>query len=80
MLSNDALARRAYEAGLDKCVITADSDPAVSPKMVATTLEAVIGAVYHEGGDEAVQRVMRSLNFFDHPLLTGMSRTLHFSP
>ncbi|KAG9194035.1 ribonuclease III [Alternaria panax] len=70
MLSNDALAPRGYQAGLDELVIVADSRPAVSPKMVATSLEAIIGAVYHDGGDEAALRVMNSLGFFDHPLLT----------
>jgi ribonuclease-3 len=73
-LSNDALARRGYQAGLDRCVIVADSTPAVSPKMVATTLEALIGAVYQDGGDDAVHRVMRSLGFFDNTLLTVTSQ------
>jgi len=31
-LSNDALARRAYQIGLDECVITADTKPAVPTK------------------------------------------------
>ncbi|KAL1798162.1 hypothetical protein ACET3X_002199 [Alternaria dauci] len=79
-LSNDALARRGYDIGLDKCVIVAESRPAVSPKMVATTLEAVIGAVYQDGGDDAVERVMRELGFFDHALLTVTSRTPLFPP
>jgi ribonuclease-3 len=79
-LSNHALARRGYRVDLDKHVIVADGTPVVSPKTVATTLEAIIGAVYQDGGDEAVERVMRSLGFFDHPLLTVMSQTFHFPP
>jgi ribonuclease-3 len=80
LLSNDALARRAYKAGIDECVITADSNPAVSPRMVATALEAVIGAVYQDGGNDAVQRVMQSLGFFDHPLLTVTFQTNPIPP
>jgi len=46
--------------------------------MAATTFEAVIGAVYQDGGDAAVQRVMQSLGFFDNELLTVTSQTLTF--
>jgi len=48
------------------------------PNLVATALEAVIGAVYQDGGDAAVQRVMQSLGFFDHELLTVTSQILLF--
>jgi len=48
------------------------------PNLVATALEAVIGAVYQDDGDAAVQRIMQSLGFFDHELLTVTSRILLF--
>jgi ribonuclease-3 len=37
--------------------------------MVAMTMEAIIGAVYEDGGDNAVLDVMTQLNFLNHPLL-----------
>jgi ribonuclease-3 len=38
--------------------------------MVATTLEAIIGAVFQDGGDEAAMRVIEHLGFFNHRFLT----------
>jgi ribonuclease-3 len=48
--------------------------------MVATALEAVIGAVFQDGGNEAVTRVIEYLGFFDHPLLTVTSQSRLFPP
>ncbi|EUC30790.1 hypothetical protein COCCADRAFT_39015 [Bipolaris zeicola 26-R-13] len=80
IISNDALARRGYNAGIDKVIITASSTLNVSPKMVAATLGAIVGAVHEDGGDAAVHNVMEHLGFFDHILLTVMSLFLSFSP
>lgn len=73
MISNDSLARRGYNAGIDKVIITASSTPHVSPKMVATTFAAIMGAVHEDGGDTAVHKVMQHLGFFNHTLLTVTS-------
>ncbi|EMD69446.1 hypothetical protein GGP41_004565 [Bipolaris sorokiniana] len=73
MISNDSLARRGYNSGIDKVIITASSTPHVSPKMVATTLAAIMGAVHEDGGDTAVHKVMQHLGFFNHTLLTVTS-------
>jgi ribonuclease-3 len=48
--------------------------------MVATTLEAIIGAVFQDGGDQAVTRVIEDLGFFYHPLLTVTSQSLLVPP
>jgi ribonuclease-3 len=80
LLTNDTLARRGYEVGIDECVITAESTSTVSSKMTATTLEAIIGAVYADGGDSAVQRVMEHIGFFNHNLFTVMFRLLSSPP
>ncbi|KAH7377359.1 hypothetical protein BKA66DRAFT_572158 [Pyrenochaeta sp. MPI-SDFR-AT-0127] len=37
--------------------------------MVASSLKATFGAVYEDSGDDAVNRVMQHLGFFDHALL-----------
>lgn len=73
MLANDALAQRGLTIGIDACVITADTTTTVSRKMVATALEALVGAVWQDGGDEAVDGVMKRLGFFEHGILAVMS-------
>jgi ribonuclease-3 len=40
--------------------------------MVATTLEAIIGAVFQDGGDEAVKSVIERLGFLKHRVLSVM--------
>lgn len=68
MLSNDNLAQRGYTLGVDACVFC-NVGTVVSAKMVATTLEAIIGAVYQDGGDDSVHRVMNHLGFAEHYFL-----------
>jgi ribonuclease-3 len=80
LISNAALARRGYEIGIDRVVIVGSNNPAVSGRMVATTLEAIIGAVHQDGGNDAVNQVIEHLELFDHRLLTVTFRPLHFPP
>ncbi|EUC42798.1 hypothetical protein COCMIDRAFT_28652 [Bipolaris oryzae ATCC 44560] len=80
LISNDALAHRGYTVGIDQVIITASSTPTVSPKMVAATFGAIIGAVHEDGGDAAVHKVMQHLGFFDHALLTVTSLFFHSHP
>lgn len=68
MLSNDRLARRGYDHGIDAYVYC-NMGTIVSAKMVASTLEAIIGAVYQDGRDSAVFQVIERLGFFEHRLL-----------
>ncbi|KAH8716798.1 ribonuclease III domain-containing protein [Phaeosphaeriaceae sp. PMI808] len=75
LTSNEALAQCGFEIGVDRCIHLTDGLSSVSPKMVATTLEAIIGAVFRDGGDEAALRVVTYLRFLNHWLLTV---TLHF--
>jgi ribonuclease-3 len=43
--------------------------------MVATTLEAIIGAIFEDGGDDAVMRVIEHLGFLNHRFLTVTSQS-----
>jgi ribonuclease-3 len=43
--------------------------------MVATTLEAIIGAIFEDGGDDAVMRVIEHLGFLKHRFLTVTSQS-----
>ncbi|KAF2844648.1 ribonuclease III [Plenodomus tracheiphilus IPT5] len=72
LLSNDTLAARGFNLGLDTCVITNAGNSGVSSKMMSTTVEAVIGAIYEDGGDDAVHLVLTNMGFFQHALLTVM--------
>lgn len=79
MLSNDSLARRGYTHGIDTYVFC-NEGTVVSVKMVASTLEAIIGAVYQDGGDAAVLRVMEHFGFLEHRLLMVMLHPLRHAP
>jgi ribonuclease-3 len=48
--------------------------------MVAMTFEAIIGAVFQDGGDEAAVRAMERLGFLDHPYLVVMLQSLRSPP
>lgn len=72
LVSQTALAARGFDLGLDSCVIkNAGHMTRISDRMMATALEAVIGAVFKDSGCnlEAVRAVMETLGFFTHPLL-----------
>jgi ribonuclease-3 len=80
LISNAALARRGYEIGIDWIVTVGSNNPAMSGRMVATTLEAIIGAVQQDGGDDAVNQAIEHLELFDHALLTVTFRPIRFPP
>jgi dsRNA-specific ribonuclease len=59
--SNDVLAGKCDENGLTPCVLPAPGVRALANNTKATAVEAVIGAVFLDGGYEASSRVMRAL-------------------
>jgi ribonuclease-3 len=61
---NAALARMGRDVGLAVCIVTYPGQAAVSDKMVATAVEAIMG----EGG---LKRVMKHLGFDKHAYLCG---------
>jgi ribonuclease III len=62
LLVNANLARVAMEIGLDLHIIGAPGLARISAGMMATALEAIVGAAYLDGGDDAVNAVMRGLS------------------
>lgn len=48
--------------------------------MVATTLEAIVCAMFLDGGDDAVMRVIEHLGFLEHRFLTVTLRVLPYPP
>ncbi|KAJ4357102.1 hypothetical protein N0V95_002758 [Ascochyta clinopodiicola] len=75
ILSNESLGQRGYTLKIDT-LVCCNPGTLVSAKMVAATLEALIGAVHQDGGDDAALRVIKHLGFTEHRLLMV---TLHNS-
>lgn len=74
LVTNETLATRGFSHGLDVCVIAnAGHVGRISDRMMATAVEAIVGAVFKDSGfdNEAVCAVMARLGFFSHPLLAG---------
>lgn len=60
-LCNDSLAERGFANSLHACVTRNSGTISVSKKMMATAMEAILGAVHLDGGDDALTRVMEHL-------------------
>ncbi|RKL51066.1 hypothetical protein BFJ72_g519 [Fusarium proliferatum] len=69
LISNDNLTRVGRERGLHKCINMNGGTTRVSSGMVATAVEAILGAVEMDGGRDALARVMRHLGLTEHALL-----------
>lgn len=63
--SDANLAFVGFSHGLDRCIALEPGTRAVSRKTMATTVEALIGAAYQDGGDLAVEQVVSQLGI-DH--------------
>lgn len=51
--------------GLDRCITKDHGTPAVSKKMMAVSVEALLGAVHLDGGDDALARMMERFRIID---------------
>ena len=54
MISNSSLGIVGLSEGLADCVNLGNGQSHVTPKMMATTVQAIVGAVYLDGGDSGV--------------------------
>jgi ribonuclease-3 len=73
-LSNVALNVLGRQIGLDACVILNPGTAQVSKEKLATAVEAVLGAVYEDGGEEVLEGVMRSFGFDRHMFFSERGR------
>lgn len=72
LVTNHRLSIRGHESGLDACVIKDIGRATVTMDMMATTVEAIIGAVFEDTGANdlaAASTVMKELGFFDELFL-----------
>ncbi|RAR02638.1 ribonuclease iii [Stemphylium lycopersici] len=72
LVTNEALGTRGFQLGLDRFVLLNLATTTVSMNMMANTFEAIVGAVYLDAGDnalEAVYNVLEHTGFFEHPML-----------
>lgn len=76
VLGNANLSRVGFDNGLDRCIILNPGTVAVSRAMMATTVEAILGAVHLEGEDEALSMVMDNLDLTHHLLTVTLNLLL----
>ncbi|KAF1963887.1 hypothetical protein BU23DRAFT_495047 [Bimuria novae-zelandiae CBS 107.79] len=76
VLGNANLAAVGFRYNLDRCVLLNPGTTAVSDKTMATTVEAILGAVHVDGGDAALGMVMAKLGL-THALLDVVTYNFH---
>ncbi|KAM0315144.1 hypothetical protein ACHAPQ_011646 [Fusarium lateritium] len=70
LLGNDHLGMVGMGFGLDACINANGGTVRITAGMVATALEAVLGAVERDGGHDALAGVMNHLGLTQHALLS----------
>lgn len=79
LLSNTSLSILGLRLGIGRCVILNDGTHNVSRKTMACTVEAILGAVYLDGGMEALQNVLAAMGVAHEYLHTVTVIQSHFS-
>ncbi|KAG5656817.1 hypothetical protein KAF25_010370 [Fusarium avenaceum] len=72
LLGNDNLGGVGMRFGLDACINANGGTTRITFGMVATALEAVLGAVERDGGHDALASVMDHLGLTSHALLSSV--------
>ncbi|KAJ6560161.1 hypothetical protein B0H19DRAFT_109702, partial [Mycena capillaripes] len=70
LLSRDNFGFVCLQRGLSRCINWSDHRNMESKQKLATTVKAVLGAVYIDGKEEALGPVMLRLGFCDHPYMS----------
>lgn len=68
LLSNSKLAARGRALALDRCIIHSPKTQ-ISDRMIADAMEAVMGAVYLDGGETRLNDVVKHLGLDRHAFL-----------
>ena len=68
-LSNMNLSKVGFQCHLNDCVILNPGTVSVSQKTMATTMEAIFGAVFKDGGADALDAVLVKVGLTDHEFL-----------
>jgi len=75
IITNKNLSNVGFTIGIETCVILNQGTATVSNKTMATTIEALIGAVFCDGGEEALEKVLETLQL-DHEYLKSVMLTI----
>lgn len=73
LLGNENFGLVGMSHGLDACIISNGGTVRVTAGMVATALEAILGAVERDGGYDAFVGVMAHLGLTRHALLSSVT-------
>ena len=73
MAQNSELAAAGFRLGLDDCILLNLGTASVSDKTMATTMEAILGAVELDAGPDALTEVANRLGIVHSSLVTGTS-------
>ncbi|KAK5102632.1 hypothetical protein LTS08_003432 [Lithohypha guttulata] len=75
---NTNLARIGLNKSLKECIIDNPGTVRISDKMLATTVEALIGAAYCDAGDDGLAKAIAAFGLDEHEFLIAV--TYHLSP
>jgi len=75
IITNKNLSSVGFTTGIETCVILNPGTATVSDKTMATTIEALIGAVFCDGGEVALEKVLETLQL-DHEYLKSVTLTV----
>ncbi|RYP26155.1 hypothetical protein DL767_008151 [Monosporascus sp. MG133] len=80
VLGNKNLSQVGQEHGLDKCINVNGGTFAVGTGMIATAVQAILGAVHKDGGHVALAGVMDRLGLTEHALLSSVTSSPYTHP
>lgn len=80
LAGNSNLEQIGLRLGLQQCILCFPGTTHVSGKMMATAVEAIIGAVHLDGGDDAVDHLLQSIGLTSERLTPVTSKSSPILP